>query len=101
MNDRQQILNHLLLWREPLLVEHKQFGMVLGTKTLEPREPKPHQPILVRDDEMRNLLGLDAIHQGDEFCSFEIETPTNFLDKLDVCQPSGNTELFQHSTLVL
>jgi len=85
VNDRLQILNQLLLWRELHLVEHKQFGMVLGTKALEPREPQPHQPILVRDDEMRNLLGLDAIHQGDEFCSFEIEARTNFLDKFDVC----------------
>ena len=52
VHDRQEILHHFVFWRELFVHEHKLFCTVLCAKTLEPREAKPHQTILVSNNQV-------------------------------------------------
>jgi hypothetical protein len=88
VHDCQQILNRFLFRRELFAVEPKKIGAVLGAETLEPRESKSGQSILVGYHKVgRHLPHLYAVHNRREFRSLEIEPTTNSLDKIDVATP--------------
>jgi hypothetical protein len=90
-----QVLHQFLLWRELFVVEDKQLDLVLGAEQAESR-----QPILVRNDERRDLSCFDAVHRRHEPRTLEIEPAADFLDKLDIGHAANGAKVFENATLV-
>jgi hypothetical protein len=63
-------------------------------------ETKSLQPILVRNNQMRDLPGFDAIHYRHEFWTRDIATSANFIDKFRAL-PSHGPALFAVRIAVL
>src|SRR5262249_17693543 len=53
-------------------VQDQNLGPTLGTEVLEPRKAEAHEPVLVRDNEPRNLAAPDRIHQRRESLALEV-----------------------------
>ena len=50
MHDGHQVLDHFLLWRQTLVVQHNDTAPVRRAVMLEPLVAEPHQTVFVREN---------------------------------------------------
>ncbi len=60
----------------------EQFRAMSRAKRREPLEAKPHQTILMRDDESPDLPELDLLQEASELLALIIQPATNLLNPL-------------------
>ena len=66
-----------------------------------PLKPEPCQAVTMSDYQCLDLPHPDIVHNRLKLLAFEIQSSAYFLNKLNICQPTGCTEILQHMTLIL
>ncbi|OGO75144.1 MAG: hypothetical protein A3K45_06650 [Chloroflexi bacterium RIFOXYC12_FULL_59_14] len=73
MDDRHQVLHHLLLWAERLRVEHHDLAVMRLAQVRQQLEAETCQAIFVGDDQGRKLAANDPVNQFRELRPLEVQ----------------------------
>jgi hypothetical protein len=72
---------------------------VFGAKALEPRKAKANPAVLVRNNQMRYVASLDAVHDCHEFRPLEIAAATHLPNEFGIRHAAGSAEIVEDAPL--